>query len=802
MYIKKLFQSFQIIIFFIGIFSNAQSINGKISNEEGKDIPYPEILVTKENFKEVVIGDKHGNFEINLPENGTYLVEVRLNGNKLYDRKMSVIGDLKNNIILKSIKEIQIQEIELKSKKPLIEQKLDRLIFNVENTISSIGRDYFDVLNSVPGIIMNNNGGISAMGKNSSLYVNGRLLKLSGVELSDYLKGLPSDEISKIEVYTNPPAKFDAEGSSVINIITKKKSSMGFDLLLRSNYRQSTFPKHGSGIALNFNEKKVRISSSYSNNNFKSLMTEDEYIKYYNNDWILKHRRISKGNSDNYKFAIDYDLTSKDFLSFQFDGFNSNSNSDRDINTTIFNSNQLVIDSLIYTNNRIYPKRFQHSYNLNYKKSFDSLGKSIIVDFDYTNYNSKINQFILSNSYSETGNYFNALSNTYNNSKQEIKIYSAKIDYSNPIDDKNGFDTGYKFSQVMTDNNLQFWNIGNQGQQTFDENKSNYFSYKEINHALFISYYSSLFHLIDYEIGLRGEYTITDGYSETNNARNKRDYFKIFPTIYLQYLINDNNKLNLNYGKRITRPEYWRLNPFRFYTTPNTYLQGNPFLNPSFTHNIELLYSLKSRYFFTLYYTQTNDSFSNITEQNNETNTLVNNQINLNKSINTGIYATASFSYKKWYEASIFSQFAFRKEESKYLSSEFNYSTIWFYTSLNNFFVLSKKDKSFRSELSIRYATRSLQGLYKVGSTFDMSVGFRKSFNKDKWNISIYFNDIFYRTYYKIDVDYLDQKNGFIERNDTRMFTLGISYKFIQNKVEKTKERNSGNNDERKRIGN
>lgn len=790
---------FLVLLFVLPIYSQS-NITGTIHDLNDIPVEFSEVTVLSADDKviQVVLTDSKGNFLLNVP-NGNYKLQVRHVGNVLFSQELQVTQDA-NLGILKIDTSTTLKEVVIASNKKLIERKVNRFVFNVENSITSNGRDFFDILNNVPGVRVNNDGMITAMGKGAVIYIDGKIVKLSGNDLADFFKGKAAEDIVKIEVYTNPPAKFDAEGAAVIDIITKKKTTLGYDILVRSNYRQSTFPKFGSGVTFNVTEKKTRINGQYSNDFSKNLMLEEEYINYQNSpnpsNWLLHHERINRSKSHNYKFVIDYDISEKDLLSFQYDGSQGNSKANRTINALIY-SNQ-ALDSTIVTRNQNEPDRKLNSFNLNYKRVIDSIGKTLIFDIDKTLYKSGGDQYILSNSYAPDGSFSNEIFNTLNNSTQDINIYSFKGDYSNPINDQSGFDTGYKYSYIDTDNDLKFWNIENNS-LVLDSSKSNVFNYKEKNHALYFSYYSTLLKVIDYEIGLRGEYTLTEGYSQTINQTTERDYFRFFPTAYFQYQINENNKLNLNYGKRITRPDYWRLNPFRFYTTPNTYLQGNPFLNPSFTHNIELLYSLKSRYFFTLYYTQVDDVFTNITEQDNTSNTLVNNQVNLDKSINYGFHIIASYSYKKWYEGSLFTQFAMRKEASAYLGSTFTNETPWFYTSLSNFFVLSK-DKTFRSELSLKYATQSVQGIYKIGSTFDLSAGLRKTFYKNKLNVSVNVNDIFYRTFYKIDVDYLDQNNGFVERNDSRIFTFAVSYKFSRNKVERARDRASGNDNERKRI--
>lgn len=360
-------------------------------------------------------------------------------------------------------------------------------------------------------------------------------------------------------------------------------------------------------------------------------------------------------------------------------------------------------------------------------------------------------------------------------------------------------ETGSKYTSISTRNKFNFFNL-EASIPVFNFNLSKEFNYTEDTYALYLDF-AKKFPRMNLKGGLRGEFTKTGGYSVTLDNRSDSSYLKIFPTLFIDYSVDEENVFNGFYGYRINRPDYWRLNPFRSYTSPYTFLEGNPALRPAYTHETEIGYTYKGNYNITFYYRHTNDFFSNITVQDNEQNIFYDTQQNLDMSIETGFYSSFIFKFSEKWESNNFIQSAFNKQKSNYLSSSYNYRTLFFYASSNHSFIISN-DNTWRAEFNAWYASPTMQGIFRLGTTYDISLGFQKSIFDGRGKFRLALSDILKGTNYKVDVNYLNQENGFIEKNDTRILGLSFFYSFGNSKLKANRQRKTASEEERNRTRN
>lgn len=786
-----------------------ENILGVVQTVEGISLEFATVTVLEPIDSNIVSGqitNENGEFRLDVPQ-GKYLLAVNFVGYEQYLKEIEIKDghDEFYTLIMETNGNL-LKEVVVESKVPLVERKIDRFVFNVESSISSQGGTAWDVLSNSPGVRADFSGNISALGKGALVLVNGRETNLSGEDLLDYLQSMSSEDISKVEVIPNPSSQFDAEGGAIIDIIMKKNYKGGINGTIRTNFQQSEKSKWGIGTTLNYRSEKINMFLNYSYRNGKYLTEEESYIYYRDleknlqSDWNLDHVRIKDVESHLYKFGSDYFINSNQVIGFQFDGFNKSSDNQRDVFTTISNykmSDTWDIDSTLESKNLVDDSKFLYALNANYSVNFDTLGSNLNLNLNYSTFHLENNQNLTTRGFDINGQEKLNPRNTKTLAFQDIPVLTAKIDYQYVMSGRSGFGVGAKFISITTKNDLTFWNKRNDIFE-IDTNRTNEFDYTERTEALYFLYYSGIQNFT-YQIGLRGEWTQTEAIQKTIDQTNKRNYFKLFPSVLAQLRVGENQVYNFSYGKRIQRPEYWRLNPFQYYTTPYSYLVGNPFLQPSFTNSFELSMSY-NQYTFALYYNQSNGKFTNISEQDNETQLFVDNQINLDKTSSYGAYVLIPINITDWWDTNNFIQVSQQRVVSNYLEGEFNRHTLFAYLSSANTFILSK-DKSFRGELNAWYTTDGLQGIYRLGSRFDVGLGLKKTFKDDKLILSLNVNDIFYSTYYDIGVDYLDQKNGFIEKNDTRSVIIGLSYRFGSDKILRPRQRDTGNEEEKSRIG-
>jgi outer membrane receptor for ferrienterochelin and colicin len=277
-----------------------------------------------------------------------------------------------------------------------------------------------------------------------------------------------------------------------------------------------------------------------------------------------------------------------------------------------------------------------------------------------------------------------------------------------------------------------------------------------------------------------------------------RQYFKLFPTLYTVYKLNDDNELQFTYSYRVDRPGYALLNPAKHYATPYNYLQGNPDLQPAFVQNLELGYTYKKELNLTAYYTATHDRFSNITVQDNVNHLFYDSFQNLGLSMNTGLRLSAPVHPANWWEISLTVEGYYQKEASNYLQGSYDYRKFSYDGTTTQSFTINKKI-GLKAEVTAFYNAPGIQGIFKAGQNSEVDAGIKTNILNGNGTLKLAFGDIFYSNTYHISVNYLNQNNGFYQRNDTRNGTLSFSYRFGKN-VTAARKRSTSNDEEGKRA--
>lgn len=784
------------------------SIKGTVSDSQNQPLGFVTIVIKQDSaLIATTLSAKDGAFGFVLNAPGNYTLSASLINYQPLVQQLAAKEGV--TVVLRMTRKTELLKgVTVTAKAPLIERRADRMILNVAQSISASGSTYWDVLSRSPGVTITNSGDIRVLGKSTLVLIDGRPAGVSGEDLAEWLRSKPADLIDKIEIFTNPPARFDAQGGTVINIITKKRQTTGRDLAFRSTYRQGYLARFSFGTAFNISTPKFRLSGNYGFSPSKVRGTEDEYVRYGTDPnytyWNMGHVRRVKAESNDFGLSGEYQLNKKQVLGFKVDGFFRYNQGNRMVFTDVHNASALRDSSLI-TSNANSVKRNQFTANINYRILTDTTGGRLEADLNYNQYNARTAQYIYTQSYDAASQpkpvYFDARSN----SDQQIRVKSAQLRYSKPFKGAAlDLEAGIKITSSNTTNELDFTRRNGSGPYLDDPQRSNDFTYKEDIQAAYLSL-NRHFPKTELQLGLRGELTQTKGISPTLQQVSTNNYFKLFPTFFLQHtFVPNKHAIGLQYGRRISRPDYWRLNPFQFYTTPYAYLQGNPFLQPAFLHNTELSYTYRNAYTFAVYFNYTDNPFTNITEQDNVNKLLLNTQVNLKNNIDYGAYFSASKALTSWWESTLFLLASHRVEKTKVISLGGQLVTLRAWTgNINtvNGFTLSKR-KAIRAEITAWYNAPSIQGIYKLKSSNDISITLRKTLWKGKGTFAIGVQDLLFGNFYRITVNAPGQANGFSGRNDTRMYNLNFTYRFTKNKVTRIKDRKTGSEEEKVRLGN
>ncbi|WP_431291696.1 outer membrane beta-barrel protein [Pedobacter sp. P26] len=787
-----------LLLLYFPLITLAQLRNGLVTDKSGEPIDGVTIALHHADSTVAVQISKNGLFSFQQPFIGNYVLTLKAVGYKDMSKALGLPMDSVTIMMISDDK--TLDQVTVSASKPLIVRKIDRVIFNVENSIVASGATVWDALGRAPGVQTRFDGGVTANNKGVVIYMDDKPIRLSGEDLAAYLRSLPSDNIAKIEIMANPTAKYDAQGGAVINIISKKPKGDGFNIVLSAGYTQSTYSSYNPSMVFNYRKDKLNVYGSYGYSRRKKDHTENEYVIFDSpenySDWRNDKSGIRSGNANSYKIGADYNLSSKQVIGILVNGYNGNNSRPNQVLTTIVNNYKPLPDSILHTQNVSNGKVYQYSFNLNYKIKLDTNGRNINVDVDYVPYQNKNSQQVDTYGTLANGNLLSDNYHIFTPSNQNIDIYSGKLDYTDKFWKKWTFESGLKYSSIRTRNNFDFYNNQATGPELIP-NRSDRFEYAENVSAIYASISGDVGNW-SFEGGFRGEYTQTNGQSMVLNTNNQNNYFKLFPTLFVAYKMNKDHEINLTYNSRINRPEYWRLNPFKSYTSPYTYLEGNPALQPAFIYNGELGYTYKQQYNISFYLRRVVDYFSNITVQDNGSKLFYDTQRNLDLSQETGFSASFPIQAASWWEINNYAQGSYRQEKSGYLQARYDYHVWGIYLSSNHAFTLNKA-QGLKAEISAWYSSPTIQGIYKLARLYDVSAGMSKSLLKGKGTLRLAVNDIFYGNAYRIDVNYENQRNGFYEQNDTRSATLSFSYRLGGNPTA-ARKRTSASEEEKKRT--
>jgi iron complex outermembrane receptor protein len=810
-----------IILLFNANLSTAQVSTGTISGSvidggDHKVIDAATISLFKANDSSLIkisLADKAGTFVFEDLSFGKYYLVVTSTGHqKIYSpvvelsnsKKTANVGKLllKNNVT--TLSNISISAA---LQKPFIERKIDRTIINVDASITNAGTTALEVLEKSPGVTVDKDGNISLKGKSGVMVMmDGRPSYLSGPDLANLLKNMPSSSIEQIEIMTNPSAKYDAAGNSgIINIKTKKNKSRGLNGSLTAGISQAKYTRTNNSLNLNYHTGKINLFANINYSYWKSW--QDLYIlrKFRDSstkavETIFNQQTIMQQSStwQNAKVGLDFFANKKTTAGIVMSGF-LNPGNNTGANTNLLENPQQNVDSIVVANNHEKSKSNNLSLNLNLRHQFDTTGKEFSVDIDYLNYSQLRNQFyvnqFLNPDYSERLPE-NELKGTL---PSNINIYSAKTDFTFPLSKAAKLETGAKTSYVTTDNNALYQDNTSSGYVT-DLGKTNHFIYKENVNAAYINY-STQIKKFGFQAGLRAENTNAHGHQIGDSTRADssftKNYTNLFPTVYLSYEMNNKNTFSINYGRRIDRPAYQDLNPFYYFLDEYTYEVGNTLLQPQFTDNIELSHTYKGFLTTTVNYSNTQHVFTDVLEQNTAKRITYQTKENIATHINYGLSVSAYFPVTKFLTTNIYTNIVHDSYSGELNGGYLDVSDATFFANMSNEF---KFKKGWSAELSGFYRSKGIESQIVMSPMWRLDAGLQKKVLKNKGSIKCSVRDIFNSQMFKGYVKYQDIDVNIKNIRDSRTASLTFTYNFGKPVQDQQHRKTGGASEEQNRV--
>lgn len=788
-----------LIFLLLPLFCLAQTsfkLKGKIANET-IPLEWADVSISNSEGKIIdgTISKQDGSFEINLKK-GSYKIGISLLGFTDYDKEITIENDTDLGIIILKESTTNLTEVVIESKKKTIEQKTDRLVYNLENNVTTVGGDALSAINTAPGVVVQNNT-INILGKGTSrIMINGRMIELVGEELNNFLKSISTSDIKNIEIISNPPAKYDAEGTGgLINIIMKKGVRDSWKNTTTVSYDQNKYSIYTLRDNFFYNKNKFRFSASINAKTGYLNATDD--LKMYFPDGLSHMKSVTKVKTENLsgKLALDYNLSERTTIGFQYLNDRNNPDFKSDIRIEDYNT-QNELDNVTLNNSFTDKGSKNQTYNAHLITKLDSLKRKLSFDVDYFNYSSKFDRNFVANNYTPDMTFVDINQSGRNISNQDIDNWSFKADMEHPLQALN-LSYGAKMSFTNSVSDVLYFNTIT-GIPELDSNQSNRFKYTENNQAVYVNADKKLNEKWNFQMGLRLENTQTNGFSETLNQETENNYLKLFPTFYASYKKNENNTFSLNYGKRINRPRFDLLNPFKIYINSNSYSEGNPFLRPSFSDNFELVHSYKEILRTSVFVNAITNGYGVLFTSNPETNTQIVTRENYFKNLNYGIGESYSASFADWWSSENSLYFLGAKTEFIKDINATPSNSLQIDFSTNNTFLLGKTTKL---QIDFTYTTPFKGGLYEVGYASSFDIGFKQDLFNKTMQIAFLANDIFNTSYLK---DFTSVINGvkqvYDQKESNRFVRLSVVYNFGNKKIN-VQQRDFGNKEENKRTG-
>ncbi|SDS35953.1 TonB-dependent receptor [Gramella sp. MAR_2010_147] len=766
------------------VFFSQNSLSGNIQNQDKTPVAFANVILLNAADSTSVykgtISEDDGSFLIENVKDSTYILKVSFVGYTELLQEVSVKGPTKLKPITLEESSDNLDEVVVNARRPKISRKVDRLVFDVENSSLSTGNT-FDILKRTPGVIVSQ-GNLLVKNRPATVYINDRKVYLSSQELQQLLEGFSAGNVKTVEVITNPPAKYDAEGGVILNITTSKNISIGYKGSINASNTIAVVPKYNIGTNQYYKNDWLNFYASYNYNQRDLYKNDESYIEFYAPNSEVESRWITDFKKNTYMYShslntiLDFTLGEASTLSLSAN-IQITPDSDSDINglTNIYD-NTNALDSLFTTDTRLHSNTDNILLAGTYNTSLGENG-SLSAIGNYINYDNSQFQHIMTNYFEENGSFIRDNSFT-TEAKQNSEIYTGQIDISTPLGSTD-FETGVKYSGLNTESGQDYYNT-NDGLRSFDPALSDGLVYDENIYAAYVSL-SKDWEKWAMQLGLRGEYTDVQGDSRTFGTVNTQEYFELFPTFYVSYSPEEDHSFGLDYSRRISRPRFQSLNSYRYFINENNFQEGNPNLMPSISNKITFNYNYKNTWFFDLYWDRAENSIALLPFQDNENRNLRSVNLNMNYEQQFSFDVTYYSYLNDWWVLSTYASFFYMENEFPALESGgqlVKNDVLSTYIQAYNYFILGK-DGSFSAEVIGTYLPTFIAGSYVFDEPqYGLTLGLKKTFFDSRLTATVNLEDAFNSMNIPLKSQYLNQNNGFFAKPESRMLRLGLIYKF------------------------
>jgi hypothetical protein len=782
-------------------------VKGIAQASNGEALPFANVLLLNQKDSSLfkgTVSNEAGKFVLENIKQGNYLLSIRMIGYERFFTFIEVkaqnlnVGVLKLNALSKELKEVTVT-----AQKPLYEQQIDRLVINIASSITLAGSTALEILERSPGVIVNQQSNTLGLnGKNGViLMINGKINRLPMEAVIQLLKGMNAANIEKIELISNPPAKYDAEGNAgMINLILKKGIEEGTNGSFSLSGGYSRGEKADASLNLNHRSKKLNIFGDYSfsRNHTAQEFSGDRRVDYQGQtiETITKNVRDPRINYHSAKLGFDYAISPKTVIGGLISGYSSQWKIDALADISLKKSRE-ADTSIVMSNSEV--NHWQNvSANLNLNHQIDST-QVINFDIDYLYYHDNNPTDYQANYYGEQGtllrrDFFRTRKVT------PIRTTVGKVDYIKNFG-KTRLEIGAKVSLYRFVNEISIENLQKDFWRT-DPSMSGKYDLAEDILAAYSSMHFQINAKTKLNAGLRYEHTRTNlNLAEVGNILD-RNYGNLFPSLFLSREINKNNSLQFAFSRRITRPTIRDLAPFMIFSDPYSFISGNSALLPTLTYSFKTEYRHKDLIFALQYSHDDNLIAFAQSHVNPATNRMLSYSVNIKSQDTYSLVLALPITVTKWWTMQNNLNASQQILEANHLEKpvkvrQFNMQ----FNSAQNF----RLTNYFSLEISGSYNTPSFWGLNQLQPFGALNLGLQKKLNNDKGTFSFTVSDIFwtnnwrFRTY--APEQNLDASTSLIF-SEPRLCRLTYSRNFGNSKLKRSRDRVLGSDEERRRVGN
>lgn len=782
-------KSLLVVLLAVPLFVSAQTrqVGGQVRNENNELLADASIRLLDSTYQQLreMKTDSTGQFELSLTKNTKYYLRAsHLNyaSRELFFYSDTIISPLILTLLSKAK---TLEEVDVVGRQPRLIRKLDRLEFNVQNSNLS-ALNTWDILKRTPLVMASGSDLMVRGSKKITVLINERKVMLSGDELKTYLENTAGNDVQSIEVITNPPAKYEADGTTIINIKLAKSTLYGYRGTVLGLAEKSNTWKQLFGLTQYYKNEKFNLRATYNFGRGTYARYETNYVYYpkEQTSWEGTMDRFDTNNSQNsYVLSAEYTPDTTWTINMGLNGYyGPRSYGVYEVPTIIYNKDHVKESSYFTTNDH---KRSNRTNNL-YLQVSKKLSPQWSINWS---------SYFTSNRATNDQDVFTALnfkgeepSSTrfISNNDSKNRLFSTQIDILGKV---KGLEVefGGKFSDVKTTSDLLF-SDDESGTLQYRPEKSSLFDYKERNAALYTSF-SYIWKKWSWKAGVRGEYTDLEGIVSEPEDMNKQDYFVLFPTFYMQYELSDQQQVGFSYGKRISRPAYSWLNPAKSYYNLFSYFQGDPRLRATIVHNLNLTWT-KNSWNVDLFYRFEKWPNMEIALQDNINHQLIFQYTNIKKGQGAGIDLGKSFQLTSRWGVNL--QLEGMYNENYFMGADdvLHKNDVYIGNgNISSSYVLDK-NAGWNVEVGNTFTSPTIQGPFRItGYSSTYLTTNRKFFNK-KLEVNLAFMDIFKTEKMRISSNYADQNNYFDDYRDTRKVNVTLRYHFGNQKIKSSNQPN------------